>query len=138
LQFAAFNYCIFLGTKKAMRRIILTLIIADKKETNTAENVKDEVLSLLPKESKCVLFEKYEKISGCYKAVFEIYIETSDTEPEFNYKLLTLSSTIARPWMIWFQDNYGTELIFNKTEATSSNRPSLNTIIWGQVQVSSR
>jgi hypothetical protein len=40
--------------------------------------------------------------------------------------------------MIWFQDNYGTELIFNKTEATSSNRPSLNTIIWGQVQVSSR
>jgi len=121
-----------------MLRIILTLIIADKKETNTAEEVKNEVLSLLPKDSKCVLFEKYEKISGCYKSVFEIYIDSSASEPDFNYKLLTLSSTIARPWSIWFQPNYGTELIFNKTEATSSNRQSLNTVIWGQIQVSGR
>jgi hypothetical protein len=118
-----------------MRRIILTLIIAEKKEINTAENVKDEVLHLLPRDSKCVLFEKYEKITGCFKAVFEIYISDFISEQEFNYNLLTLSSTIARPWMIWFQDNFGTELIFNKTEASSSNRPTLNTIIWGQIQV---
>ena len=118
-----------------MRRIILTLIIADKKEVNTAEEVKNEVLGLLQKDSKCVLFEKYEKITGCHKAVYEIYIDPKESEQNFNYKLLTLSSSIARPWVIYFQNNYATEMIFNKTEASSCNRPSLNTIIWGQIQV---
>jgi len=116
-----------------MKRISLTIITANKADIASAEPVKNEILQLLGNNSQCVTFEKYDKIPNCYKAVFEIYLDVQ-SEQDFNYNLLTLSSSIARPWMIYFQNNFGTELIFNKSEATSYNRNSLNTIIWAHVQ----
>jgi hypothetical protein len=114
---------------------MMSLIISNKATLQDAEPVKEEILALLPKDSKCSALEKYEKIPGCFKAEFDIYIDEKMTEADFNYNLLTLSSSMARPWMIWFQNNYGTELVLNRTEATSFNRQNLNTIIWGHIRV---
>jgi hypothetical protein len=115
-----------------MKRILLTVIIANKPEQNTSETVKDEILELLSGNSQCLSYEKYEKIPGCYKAEFEVYADAEDDQT-FSYNLLTLSSSIARPWMIYFQNNFATEMIYNKTEASSYNRPNLSTIIWAHI-----
>lgn len=119
-----------------MKRITLTVIISHKTDLKSAEPVRDEILELLNGNSSCILFEKYEKIPSCFKAVFEVFTEAPNDQ-EFNFNLLTLSSSIARPWMIYFQNNFGTELIFNRTEGASYNRQNLNSIIWAHIQHSS-
>lgn len=118
-----------------MQKILLTLVVQNTKFGDEANLIKAEALDLLGKNCKFISLNEYQKFKDSYMLDFQIIL-SDGTKAQTLYEQLRISSLIAQPWLIYFNEGESSELIFNKSDASRFANENFSSVIWGHIQIS--
>jgi hypothetical protein len=118
-----------------MKKILLTLVVKNSRSGNEAEIIKHELQKKLPSRNLFISMNKYQKFRNSFMLDFAIPISSRSSAEKKIFKMLEVSSLIARPWLAYF-DADCPELILNNTKNTVFKLKKFDAIFWGHIQIS--
>ncbi len=117
-----------------MQQLLLTIITQN--QTKQQAVVLATLLQItLQYDCSIDAISDYSKFENSYKIELSIIL-TKTSIHEINHLAINLSSKIASPWLVYFDDTVNTiELIFNKDVHSQIRKPEFQEIRWAHVQI---